>query len=234
MKRCRSPGYRKSSAPSIVSASSRATSTSPRLVVLHRVDLERDSFGPGAAELRERDGRVQEQGALGARTRLGEKLRRHRSEREPGVDDLGRQILRGEPASLHDRVEAGLPDVGHAVGELGERPALVEIRRVHDVSLRREARPRGRGTRASGPARGGRAPARPCSAENGESGGEPVQRAGAERLLVDLDLGVAGCRGQLPPRGRARRERVAGRRRRSPLGRGCRSGGRGRPGSRGP
>ena len=44
-----------------------------------------------------------------------------------------RHVLGGESAALHDRVESDLLGVGDALGELGERVAVVEIRRVDDV-----------------------------------------------------------------------------------------------------
>jgi len=51
-----------------------------------------------------------------------------------GIDDAVRQAVRGKATALEDRVEADLLGVANAVGEGGEDLALVEIRRVHDVS----------------------------------------------------------------------------------------------------
>ena len=97
----------------MVSASRWATSRSSfggkgPLVGVHQMDLERDTLRPGAAELGGRDTAVKEQGSPGARTRLGQHLRRQHTEREPGI--------------------------ANAIGEFGERLAFVEIRGVNDVS----------------------------------------------------------------------------------------------------
>jgi hypothetical protein len=81
---------------------------------------------------------VKEQRSPGAGARLGQHLRREHPEREPGVDDVVRQAVRGKAAALEDRAEADLFGVPDAVRELGEGPALVEIGRVNDVSGRAE------------------------------------------------------------------------------------------------
>src|ERR687891_631879 len=103
-------------------------------VGVHDVDLERDALRPRAAELRQRDATVEQQGSLRTGPCLGQHLRRHRAQREPGIDDLVRQAVRGHSTALDDRVEADLLRVLHAVGELREGLAVVEIREVHDVS----------------------------------------------------------------------------------------------------
>jgi hypothetical protein len=55
-------------------------------------------------------------------------------EREAGVDDFVRHAGGRESTALDDRVEPDLLGVAHAVGEFGERLAVVEIRGVNDVS----------------------------------------------------------------------------------------------------
>ncbi len=70
------------------------------LVALLPVHLHRDARGPRRTELRDREARVHEQGAARAVTRLGELLRRHHPEREPGVDDVGADALGGLDAAL--------------------------------------------------------------------------------------------------------------------------------------
>jgi hypothetical protein len=109
-----------------------------QLVPLHRVNLQRHARRPRASELRERDAGMEEQRAPRARPGLSQHLRRQHAEREPGVDDVRAQILGGGPAAPDDLAEADLLGVGHAAGQIGEGPAVVEIRRVHDVAARAE------------------------------------------------------------------------------------------------
>jgi hypothetical protein len=77
---------------------------------------------------------VHQQGSPGAWTGLGQHLRGQHPQREPGIDDFARQVLRREPAALDDRVEANLLGVADALVELGEELAVVEIRGVNDVA----------------------------------------------------------------------------------------------------
>ena len=74
---------------------------------------------------------MQEQDSLGTGTGLGEQLRRHHAEGEPGVDDVVGQALRGQPAALEHRVEADLLRAPDALVEIVERPAFVEVGDVH-------------------------------------------------------------------------------------------------------
>jgi hypothetical protein len=53
------------------------------VVVLRQVDLDGDAVRPGAAELRRRDARFDQQRALCAGPRLGQHLRRQHPERKP-------------------------------------------------------------------------------------------------------------------------------------------------------
>ena len=76
----------------------------------------------------------EQQGALGARARLGQHLRGHHSEREPGVDELARQPIGGASTALDDRPEANLPCVADALVQVGEGLAVVEVGGVNDVS----------------------------------------------------------------------------------------------------
>ena len=59
-------------------------------VVLHHVDLERNSRRPRAAELGGRERGVKQQRTLAAGARLGKLLRGHHAERESAVDELVR------------------------------------------------------------------------------------------------------------------------------------------------
>ena len=103
-------------------------------VVLHHVDLERDARRPRASELGGRKSSGKQQGALGAQALLGQHLRGHHSEREPRIDELARQPIRGASTALHDRAEANLPRVADALVEVGEGLAVVEVGGVDDVS----------------------------------------------------------------------------------------------------
>ena len=97
------------------------------------MDLERGTLAPGAAEFGERNRGVKQQRAAGARPRVGQHLRRHPAEREPGIDKLRRQALGRGAATLQDRVEADLSGVVNALVDRVEGLAVVEIRRVNDV-----------------------------------------------------------------------------------------------------
>jgi hypothetical protein len=55
---------------------------------------------------------VKQQGSFRAGTRLGQHLRRHRPERQPGVHDSVRQALSGESTALDHCLEAKLFGVG--------------------------------------------------------------------------------------------------------------------------
>src|SRR5439155_14617473 len=103
-------------------------------VVLHHLDLERDSRRPRAPELGGRERSGEQQGTFGARARLGQHLSGQRSERESGIDELVRQAVGCESTALADRVEADLLGVADAVVELGEGLAVVEVRGMNDVS----------------------------------------------------------------------------------------------------
>src|SRR2546426_3620159 len=117
-------------------------------VVLHHVDLERDSRRPRAPELGGRDSSVKQQGTLGARARLGQHLSGHHPEREPAIDEFVRQALGGESTALEDRVEPDLLRVADALVERSERLAVIEIRGMDSVSgcakLVREGKESGR------------------------------------------------------------------------------------------
>jgi hypothetical protein len=77
---------------------------------------------------------VEQQGSPGARSGLGQHLRRHSPEREAAVDELVGQALGREAPALDDRLEADLTRVGHALGAVREGLAVVEIRDMDDVS----------------------------------------------------------------------------------------------------
>ena len=75
-----------------------------------------------------------QQGALGTGPGLGEHLRGQHPEREPGVNKFVRQGLGCGPAAIHDRAEADLLGMGHAVLQGGEGLALIEVRDGHPVT----------------------------------------------------------------------------------------------------
>ena len=97
------------------------------------MDLERNALRPPVPELRGGESGAEEQGAASATPCLGEQLRRHHAEREPCVDELVRELLGGEPPTLHDRVETDLLRVADALVEVVERLAVVQVRRVDGV-----------------------------------------------------------------------------------------------------
>ena len=77
---------------------------------------------------------MKQQGSLRTGPDLGQHLRGQHPEREPGVDDAIRQAVRSKATALDDRIEADFLGIANAVGEVGEDLAVLEIRRVHDVS----------------------------------------------------------------------------------------------------
>jgi len=81
---------------------------------------------------------VEQEGAPGAWTRLGQHLRRHAPEREPGVDEVLGQVFGSHLAALEDGVESDQLRVGHAVLDLVEPLALVQVRGVDDMPGRAE------------------------------------------------------------------------------------------------
>src|SRR5258708_22461 len=104
------------------------------LVVFHHVDLERDSRRPGAAELGGWERSAEEQRSLRTWPCLGQLLRRHHSEREPGIDKVARQAFGRTATALRNRLEADLLRVADALVEVGEGVAVVEVGRVDNVS----------------------------------------------------------------------------------------------------
>jgi len=77
---------------------------------------------------------VKQQGSLCAGPCLGQHLRGQDPEREPGVDHAVGQAVGSQAPALDDRVEANFLGVANTLAEVGEELAVVEIRRVHDVS----------------------------------------------------------------------------------------------------
>ena len=77
---------------------------------------------------------MKQQRSLGAGPRLGQLLRRQHAEREPGVDDLVRQVFSGKLAAFDDGVEADLFGVGDAVVQAGEGLAVVQVGHGHLVA----------------------------------------------------------------------------------------------------
>ena len=90
--------------------------------------------GQEPPELGGRESSVKQQCSLGAWARLGQHLRGHYPEREPGIDELARQAIRGESTALCNRPEANLPRVADALVEVGEGLAVVEVGGVNNVS----------------------------------------------------------------------------------------------------
>jgi len=88
------------------------------LVGFHHVDLQRNALRPRAPELGGWDTGVEQQGSLGARTRLGQHLRGQHPERKPRIDDLVRQAVGCQSTALDYGVEADLIGAANAVGEL--------------------------------------------------------------------------------------------------------------------
>ena len=76
---------------------------------------------------------VEEQGSAGSGPCLCELLRRQHAEREPGVDELGRQVVGDADAALQHVVEPDLLDVGETLVDRPERASVEQVRRVHGV-----------------------------------------------------------------------------------------------------
>jgi hypothetical protein len=103
------------------------------------VELQRDAVGPlgrpVVSPLAERERRVAEDRAARTRTGLSERLRGEDAEGEPDVDDVGWKFLDGVAGTLDDlQRPAELLRVGHASFDLGERPAVEEVGRMHRVA----------------------------------------------------------------------------------------------------
>jgi hypothetical protein len=98
---------------------------------------------PAGSELGRRRAGLEEQRAAGPWPRLCELLCRHHSERETGVDELRGQRLGRPGTAAHQLVRADAADVGHAIVDRREGPALEQVGRVHGVpgsaELAREA-----------------------------------------------------------------------------------------------
>ncbi len=105
-------------------------------VVVHAVDLDRDAVRPGSEGplAADREAGVEEQGSAGSGPCLCELLRRQHAEREPGVDELGRQFVGDADAALPHLVESDLTDVGETLVDALERASVEQVRRVHDVA----------------------------------------------------------------------------------------------------
>lgn len=108
------------------------------LRVFHTVDLDRDAIRPGSEGplATDRQARAEEQCSAGSRPRLCKLLRRQHSEREPSVDELGRQFVGAADAALAHFVEPDLTDVGKTLVDALKRASVEQVRRVHDVTTR--------------------------------------------------------------------------------------------------
>jgi hypothetical protein len=104
-------------------------------VVGHAVDLDGDTVGPGSERplAADRDTRVEEQRAAGAGTCLGQLLRHHLAEREPGVHQLVGQVGGGSFAPLDHLLHPGRLDEGHTLVDRIERPPVEKVGCVHCV-----------------------------------------------------------------------------------------------------
>ena len=104
-------------------------------VVVHAVDLDRDAIRPGSEGplAANREAGVEEQGSTGSGPCLCELLRRQHAEREPGVYELGGQLVGDADAALPHVVESDLTDVGDTLVNALERASVEQVRRVHGV-----------------------------------------------------------------------------------------------------
>src|SRR5262245_56270104 len=105
----------------------------PPVVVLHGVDLERNTGGPRASVVLQRNAAVEEKRTARAGAGHGELLRWHRPEREAGVHDVRGELIRGADAAVGNRVEPGPVGVGYALVQLGEGLAVIQIWRMDGV-----------------------------------------------------------------------------------------------------
>ncbi len=96
------------------------------------MDLDRNAFGQ-ATELGRRDAGVEQQGALGSGPGLGQLLRRQHAQREPGVDQFGRQALGGLDSAFEQGAEALLLGEPHPFVQVVKGPAFVKVRGVDGV-----------------------------------------------------------------------------------------------------
>src|SRR5579864_327128 len=101
---------------------------------VHPVYLHRHPVGPGRAERRDRDARIEQQRAPRARPRLRQLLGREHAEREAGVDQPAGQFFDGLFAAPDHLVgEADLLGIAHPFLKGAEGTALEQVGRVHRV-----------------------------------------------------------------------------------------------------
>ena len=107
-------------------------------VRVHAVDLDGDSVGPRAEGpvAGDRDTGVEQQRAASPGPGLRELLSRHLPEREPGVDEVARQVIGAADVPLQDLIESDLSGVGHALVQRGEGSTVVEVGDDHRVTSR--------------------------------------------------------------------------------------------------
>ena len=103
-------------------------------VVIHPMYLQRDVVGPFVPELPQWDAGIEEQCAGGAGPGLSEHLSRHHPHGEPGVDQVGTQLLAlGDPL-VEDGAEPDRPSVRHPLLQSWEGLAFEEIGGVHRMT----------------------------------------------------------------------------------------------------
>src|SRR5438105_10018893 len=105
-------------------------------VIVHAVDLDGDAIWPGSEGplAADGDGRVEEERASRSGPGLGQLLRDHLTEREPGIHEVLRQVVRGAFALLDHLVHAAGLYVGHSLVDAPEGATLEQVRRVHGVA----------------------------------------------------------------------------------------------------
>ena len=103
-------------------------------VRVHRVHLDRYAVGPGGAELRDRNGGVEQQCSLRSRPGLRQLLRGEYAEREPAVHEPVGEPLDRPYSALDHLAEADLPGMAHPFLHGVEGAALEQIRRMHGMA----------------------------------------------------------------------------------------------------
>ena len=102
-------------------------------ISLHPVNLKAHTFRPRRTELGTVEARGDEHRPTRPSPSLGQSLRRQHAERDADVEEIRRQALHSVRPPVSDSSEAERLGELNALGEIAERPPVIEVGRVHRV-----------------------------------------------------------------------------------------------------